>query len=84
MGLIFAALSGLLVGALARFFYPGRQDMGLLKTMLLGIGGAFVAGLLGRMVGWYHPGQGAGLIASALGAMLLIWVFGKMQSNADY
>ncbi|MBK6304575.1 MAG: GlsB/YeaQ/YmgE family stress response membrane protein [Gemmatimonadetes bacterium] len=82
MGLIFAACFGLLVGALARLFYPGRQDMGLLKTMFLGLGGGFVAGLLGRMVGWYHPGQGAGLIASALGAMLLIWMFGKMESKA--
>ena len=82
MGLIVAACFGLLVGALARLFYPGRQDMGLLKTMFLGLGGGFVAGLLGRMVGWYHPGQGAGLIASALGAMLLIWMFGKMESKA--
>lgn len=82
MGLIFAACFGLLVGALARLFYPGRQDMGLLKTMFLGLGGGFVAGLLGRMVGWYHAGQGAGLIASALGAMLLIWLFGKMESKA--
>ena len=82
MGLIFAACFGLLVGALARLFYPGRQDMGLLKTMFLGLGGGFVAGLLGRMVGWYHPGQGAGLIASALCAMLLIWMFGKMESKA--
>lgn len=82
MGLIFAAISGLIIGALARLFYPGRQDMGLLKTMLLGLGGAFVAGFLGRLVGWYRPGQGAGLIASALGAMLLIWFFGRNTSNA--
>lgn len=79
MGLIFAACFGLLVGALARLLYPGRQDMGLLKTMFLGLGGGFVAGMLGRMLGWYSPGQGAGLIASALGAMALIWVFGKMK-----
>lgn len=79
MGLIFAACSGLLVGALARFFYSGRQDMGILKTMLLGLGGGFVAGLIGRIVGWYPAGQGAGLIASVLGAMLLIWIFGKME-----
>ena len=82
MGLITAAIFGLIVGALARLFYPGRQDMSILKTMLLGIGGGFVAGLIGRMIGWYPAGQGAGLIASALGAMLLIWIVGKMQSNA--
>ncbi len=58
MGLIFAACFGLVVGALARLFYPGRQDMSILKTMLLGIGGGFVAGLIGRMVGWYPAGPG--------------------------
>jgi len=79
MGLISAAIFGLIVGALARLFYPGRQDMGILKTMFLGLGGGFVAGIIGRVIGWYPPGHGAGLIASALGAMLLIWFFGKTQ-----
>lgn len=82
MGLIAAIISGLIVGALARWFYPGRQDMSLLKTILLGIAGGFVAGILGRTVGIYSPGEGAGLIASALGAMLLIWAFGKIQRDA--
>jgi uncharacterized membrane protein YeaQ/YmgE (transglycosylase-associated protein family) len=81
MGLIIAACFGLIVGALARVFYPGRQDMSLFKTMLLGLGGGFIAGVLGRAVGWYAPGEGAGLIASALGAMLLIWIFGKMEAR---
>ncbi|MCC6929314.1 MAG: GlsB/YeaQ/YmgE family stress response membrane protein [Gemmatimonadaceae bacterium] len=81
MGLIFAACFGLLVGIVARLFYPGRQDMGIFKTMLLGLGGGFIAGFLGRVVGWYPPGQGAGLIASALGAMLLIWLFGKSKQG---
>lgn len=81
MGLIFAACSGLIVGIVARLFYPGRQDMGIFKTMLLGLGGGFVAGILGRIVGWYRPGEGAGLIASALGAMLLIWLFGKSKQE---
>jgi uncharacterized membrane protein YeaQ/YmgE (transglycosylase-associated protein family) len=81
MGLIMAAVFGLLVGAVARILYPGGQQMSLLKTMLVGIGGGFVAGLLGRLVGWYSPGEGAGIIASVLGAMLLIYVFGKMQAD---
>ena len=82
MGLIAAIISGLIVGALARLFYPGRQDMSLLKTILLGIAGGLVAGILGRLVGLYSPGESAGLIGSALGAMLLIWLFGKIQRNA--
>lgn len=82
MGLIAAVFSGLIVGVLARLFYPGRQDMSLLKTILLGIAGGLVAGVLGRTIGLYSPGESAGLIASALGAMLLIWIFGKIQRDA--
>ena len=77
IGLIFAACAGLLAGFIARLFYPGAQDMGWVKTMFLGLGGGFLAGLLGQLTGWYGPGQGAGLIASVLGAMLILWILGK-------
>jgi len=80
MGLIFAACAGLFVGAIARLLYPGTQDMSWLKTMLLGLGGGFLAGLLGRLTGWYGAGQGAGLIASVLGAMLILFLLGKRSS----
>ena len=80
MGLIFAALAGLFVGTLARILYPGPQPMPWWKTMLVGIGGGFVAGLLGRLTGWYSAGQGAGLIASILGAMLILYVLGKRHT----
>lgn len=82
MGLLFAALAGLFTGALARFFYPGAQEMSWFKTMLLGIGGGLLAGLLGRVTGWYGPGQGAGLIASVLGAMLILFLLGKRNKVA--
>ncbi|MGQ0765847.1 MAG: GlsB/YeaQ/YmgE family stress response membrane protein [Gemmatimonadota bacterium] len=81
MGLIMAAVFGLIVGVLARVFYPGNQNMSMLKTMLVGIGGGLLAGLLGRMVGWYAPGQGAGIIASVLGAMFVIWIFAKRDEG---
>jgi uncharacterized membrane protein YeaQ/YmgE (transglycosylase-associated protein family) len=77
LGLIFAACAGLVAGAIARLFFPGTQDMSWFKTMLLGLGGGFLAGLLGRLTGWYGPGQGAGLVASVLGAMLILWFLGK-------
>lgn len=80
MGLIYSALAGFVVGGLARFFYPGPQPMNLLRTMLLGLGGGFLAGLLGRLTGWYAAGQGAGLIASVLGAMLILFVLGKRRN----
>jgi len=71
---------GLIVGAIARLLMPGRDPMGCLATALLGIGGSFVGGLVGRAIfapreGYYHPG----FIMSVVGAiiLLLIWRFLK-------
>ncbi len=79
MGIIGTIVVGLVVGALARWLMPGEQKMGWIMTILLGIGGAVVAGFLGRALGWYEPGQGAGWIASVLGALLLLFVVGKLR-----
>ena len=81
MGIIGTILVGLVVGALARFVMPGEQKMGWILTILLGIGGSMLAGFLGQAVGWYQAGQGAGWIASVLGAVLLLFVVGKLRSN---
>ena len=57
--------------------------MGLIWMCLIGLlAGAFVAGFLGRLVGWYSPGEGAGLIASVLGAILVLWIYRKSQARA--
>ena len=82
MGLIWTAIIGLIVGALAKFFMPGKDPGGILITMLIGIAGAFIAGFLGRVGGWYAPGDGAGLIASVLGAMLLLWLYRRYSSKS--
>ncbi len=81
MGIIGTILVGLIVGALARWVMPGEQKMGWILTILLGIGGSMLAGFIGQAVGWYQAGQGAGWIASVLGALLLLFVVGKLRSN---
>jgi uncharacterized membrane protein YeaQ/YmgE (transglycosylase-associated protein family) len=68
-------LIGLVVGALAKLIMPGRDPGGTLVTMLLGVAGALVAGLFGRLVGLYGSGQGAGFIMSTLGAILLLALY---------
>ena len=81
MGIIGMILVGLVIGALARFVMPGEQKMGWIMTTLLGIGGSMVAGLVGGALGWYQPGEGAGWIASVLGAVLLLFVVGKLRAG---
>jgi len=81
MGLIGTLFVGLIVGAIARFLMPGEQKMGWIMTMLLGVGGSLVAGYFGQVLGWYHAGQGAGWIASVVGAVVLLFAVGKMRGK---
>lgn len=76
MGILWTLLIGLVAGALAKFIMPGRDPGGILVTMLLGVAGAFVAGFLGRAFGWYNDvGDSPGLIASVIGAIVLLGVY---------
>lgn len=75
MGIIWTLIIGLVVGAVAKLLMPGRDPGGMIITMLIGIAGAFVAGFVGQALGLYGAATGPGLIASVLGAMLLLFVY---------
>ena len=82
MHIIWTLIVGLIVGAIAKLLMPGRDPGGFIITMLLGIAGAFVAGLIGRSLGLYHARDvGPGLIASILGAVLLLAVYRAIRGR---
>lgn len=81
MGIIGTIIVGLLVGAIARFVLPGEQKMGWIMTCVLGIAGSFVAGFVGQALGWYRVGQGAGWIASIIGAVVLLFAYSKLKGG---
>ena len=72
MQLIWTLIIGLIVGLLARFLMPGDDKMGFILTTALGIGGSLIATYAGQALGWYEAGQGAGFIASVVGAIILL------------
>ena len=77
MGLIWTVIVGLIVGILARWFYPGTVPMTWWLTALIGIGGSIVGGLVGSLI-WKSPDgkfRTAGWIMSILGALLLLWLY---------
>jgi uncharacterized membrane protein YeaQ/YmgE (transglycosylase-associated protein family) len=82
MGILSTIVVGLIVGALARFVLPGEQKMGWILTCLLGIGGSVLAGFIGQALGWYAVGQGAGWIASIVGALVLLLVVQKLRGGS--
>lgn len=72
---------GLIAGGIAKLLTPGTGPGGWVVTILLGIGGSWLMGMLGRTLGWYQPGQGAGLIGSTAGALLILFIYNRMASR---
>jgi len=68
-------LIGALAGGLAKLIMPGRDPGGCIVTILLGVGGALLAGWLGNVLGWYDRGEGAGFIAAVIGAIIILFIY---------
>lgn len=75
LSLLWMALIGLIVGAIAKLLMPGRDPGGIWITMLLGLAGSILVSWLGRLAGWYHEGQSAGFVMSVIGAIALLGVY---------
>jgi uncharacterized membrane protein YeaQ/YmgE (transglycosylase-associated protein family) len=75
MEILWMAIIGLVVGALAKFIMPGTDPGGIIVTALIGVAGALLAGFLGRAAGWYTEGEPAGFIASVIGAVILLAIY---------
>ncbi len=80
--LLWTALIGLVVGALAKLIVPGKDPGGILITMVIGIAGSFLGTFLGQLVGHYQQGQSAGFIMSVLGAILLLAIYRLIKGKA--
>lgn len=82
-GIISWCLFGLIIGAIARFLMPGRQSMGWLMTIGLGIAGSFAGGFIGSLLsgsgGEMNP---AGWIMSIVGALIVLFIYGKLSKKA--
>ena len=72
---------GFMVGLIARAVKPGDDKMGLIMTTLLGIAGAFLARYLGVAMGWYQQEEAAGWIASVIGAVVLLFIYGLIKGG---
>lgn len=82
MGIVWTILIGFVIGIVAKFLHPGKENMGFVATVLLGIGGSFVAGMLGQALGWYQAGEGAGFIASVVVAVILLVIYGRLRDKS--
>lgn len=78
MDIIWTIIIGFIVGIIAKFLKPGNNEpSGFVLTTILGIVGAFVASFLGQVLGFYRPGEGAGFIGAVIGAVIVLFIWGK-------
>ena len=84
MGIIWTIVIGLVAGIVAKFIVPGSKNepSGFVLTAILGIVGAIVASYLGKAVGWYEPGEGAGFIGAIVGAVIILVVWGFIAARS--
>jgi uncharacterized membrane protein YeaQ/YmgE (transglycosylase-associated protein family) len=78
--LVWVVIIGAVVGALARFVMLGSDAGGVFVTVVLGMEGALVATLLGRVDGLYGP-KDAGLISSVVGALVVLFVYRSLRKR---
>ena len=76
--IVFVIVSGLVVGALGRLAIPGRDPMGIGMTILVGIGGSLLGGLVARLLFGDRP---AGMLLSVAGAALIVWLLRRRRTR---
>ena len=82
MGILWTIIIGFVAGIIAKLIMPGdNEPAGFILTTILGIVGAFVATFLGQALGWYRPGEGAGLIGAVVGAIIVLLVYGMVAGR---
>ena len=81
MSILGTLFIGLIAGFIARAIKPGDDSMGWIMTALLGVAGAFIAGYLGVALGMYQQGDPVGFIASVIGAIILLVIYGFFKKR---
>ena len=81
MNILWTILLGLAAGIIAKFIYPGKENMGWIWTIILGVAGSFVATYLGKALKIYQPGEAAGFIGAIVGALILLFVYNFLKKK---
>jgi uncharacterized membrane protein YeaQ/YmgE (transglycosylase-associated protein family) len=82
VSIIWTIIIGFVAGVIAKLVTPGSNEpSGFILTTILGIVGAFVASWLGQALGWYGPGEGAGLIGAVVGAIIVLVIWGVVAGR---
>lgn len=78
MGWLVTIVVGFIIGVLAKFLHPGRDNFGFVMTTVLGIAGSVLAGFVGQTLGLYQVGEAAGWVASTVAAVVILAVYTRL------
>jgi uncharacterized membrane protein YeaQ/YmgE (transglycosylase-associated protein family) len=81
MNILWTILIGFVAGLIAKWIHPGKERLGVIMTVLVGIAGSFVATYGGKALGLYQPGEAAGFIGAVVGALVILFVFGFIKKK---
>lgn len=82
LSILWTVLIGFVVGVVAKFLHPGKENMGIILTTVLGIAGSLIATFLGRLVGFYKEGEAAGFLMALVGAIVLLVIYGVVKGKS--
>ncbi len=82
LSILWTIVIGFVVGVLAKLLHPGKENMGIIVTTVLGIAGSLIATFLGRLVGFYKEGEAAGFLMALVGAIVLLVIYGMVKGKA--
>ncbi len=81
LSILWTVLIGFVVGVVAKFLHPGKENMGIILTTVLGVAGSLIATFLGRLVGFYKEGEAAGFLMALVGAIVLLVIYGMVKGK---
>ena len=81
MHIVWTILIGFVVGLVARALKPGNDAAGFIVTTVIGVLGSVGATYVGQAMGWYTAAQGAGVLASVVGAIVLLVLWGMVKGR---
>ena len=82
LSILWSILIGFVVGVIAKLLHPGKENMGIILTTVLGIAGSLIATFLGRLIGFYKEGEAAGFFMALIGAIVLLVIFSLVKGKA--
>jgi uncharacterized membrane protein YeaQ/YmgE (transglycosylase-associated protein family) len=81
MHIVWTIVIGFFAGLIAKWVMPGKERMGIIMTVILGVVGSVVATYLGKLLKIYEPGETAGFIGAVVGSIIILAIYSFLKKK---